>query len=93
MHLVVLDDDESIAQFMATVARDAAGRRRQSPHEADFQALVSATPPDAIMLDLQLGASDGVEQLHFLHSEGYGGAIVLISGFDCARARLGAADR
>ena len=93
MHLVALDDDESIAQFMATVARDRGWTAQTVTHEADFQALISATPPDAIMLDLQLGASDGVEQLHFLHSEGYGGAIVLISGFDCARTRLGAADR
>ena len=82
MHLVALDDDESIAQFMATVARDRGWTAQTVTHEADFQALISATPPDAIMLDLQLGASDGVEQLHFLHSEGYGGAIVLISGFD-----------
>jgi EAL domain-containing protein (putative c-di-GMP-specific phosphodiesterase class I)/ActR/RegA family two-component response regulator len=82
MHLVALDDDESIAQFMATVARDRGWTAQTVTHEADFQALISAAPPDAIMLDLQLGASDGVEQLHFLHSEGYGGAIVLISGFD-----------
>ena len=82
MHLVALDDDKSIAQFMATVARDRGWTAQTVTHEADFQALISAAPPDAIMLDLQLGASDGVEQLHFLHSEGYGGAIVLISGFD-----------
>ena len=34
------------------------------------------------MLDLQLGASDGVEQLRFLRGVGYSGTIVLMSGFD-----------
>ena len=60
----------------------AAGTREPSCDEAEFQALIRAAPPDAIMLDLQLGASDGIEQLHFLHSVGYRGAIVLMSGFD-----------
>ena len=50
--------------------------------EDEFQALVSASPPDAIMLDLQLANSDGVEQLQFLHDCHYAGAIVLMSGFD-----------
>ncbi|MEJ0071140.1 MAG: EAL domain-containing response regulator [Pseudomonadota bacterium] len=33
------------------------------------------------MLDLQLGAADGVEQLRFLHTRRYDGVIVLMSGF------------
>jgi EAL domain-containing protein (putative c-di-GMP-specific phosphodiesterase class I)/ActR/RegA family two-component response regulator len=82
MHLVVLDDDEPIAQFMATVASSRGWTARAVIHEAEFQALIRADPPDAIILDLQLGASDGVEQLRFLHSIGYDRAIVLTSGFD-----------
>ena len=82
MHLVVLDDDEPIAQFMATVASGRGWTARAVIHEAEFQALIRADPPDAIILDLQLGASDGVEQLRFLHSIGYDRAIVLTSGFD-----------
>jgi EAL domain-containing protein (putative c-di-GMP-specific phosphodiesterase class I) len=82
MHLVVLDDDESISLFIATVARERGWTADIAADEADFQARVRAAPPDAIMLDLQLGTSDGVEQLHFLNSVGYGGAIGLMSGFD-----------
>ncbi len=82
MHLVVLDDDEPIAQFMATVAGGRGWNARAVTHEAEFQSLVRAAPPDAIILDLQLGASDGIEQLRFLHSIGFTGAIVLMSGFD-----------
>jgi EAL domain-containing protein (putative c-di-GMP-specific phosphodiesterase class I)/CheY-like chemotaxis protein len=82
MHLVVLDDDESTALFMATVARKLGWTAQTVADEVDFQALINAAPPDAIMLDLQLGASDGVEQLRFLRSVGYSGTIVLMSGFD-----------
>jgi ActR/RegA family two-component response regulator len=82
MHLVVLDDDEPIAQFMAMVASGRGWNARAVIHEAEFQALILADPPEAIILDLQLGSSDGIEQLRFLHSVGYDGAIVLTSGFD-----------
>ncbi len=82
MHLVVLDDDEPIAQFMATVAGARGWDALAVTHEAEFQALIRAGQPDAIILDLQLGASDGIEQLRFLHGVGYHGAIVLMSGFD-----------
>ena len=82
MRLVVLDDDEAIAQFMAAVASDRGWDARAVMHEAEFQSLIRAAPPTAIILDLQLATSDGIEQLHFLHSVGYPGAIVLMSGFD-----------
>ena len=82
MRLVVLDDDEAIAQFMAAVASGRGWDARAVMHEAEFQALIRAAPPSAIILDLQLATSDGIEQLRFLHSVGYRGAIVLISGFD-----------
>jgi EAL domain-containing protein (putative c-di-GMP-specific phosphodiesterase class I)/ActR/RegA family two-component response regulator len=82
MYLIVLDDDESIGLFMATVARDNGWMARSVTDEAEFQRLVRTAQPDAIMLDLQLGSSDGIEQLHFLHDIGYLGAVVLMSGFD-----------
>ena len=34
------------------------------------------------LLDLQLGETDGVEQLRLLAEQQYGGALVLMSGFD-----------
>ena len=82
MRLVVLDDDEAIAQFMAAVASGRGWDARAVTREDEFQALIRASPPAAIILDLQLATSDGIEQLRFLHSVGYPGAIVLISGFD-----------
>ena len=39
--------------------------------------------PDAVFLDLQLGETDGVEQLRFLSVKGYDSPLVLMSGYDC----------
>jgi EAL domain-containing protein (putative c-di-GMP-specific phosphodiesterase class I)/ActR/RegA family two-component response regulator len=82
MRVIVLDDDEPIALSMATMANGHGWDARAVTREDEFQELIRAAPPDAIILDLQLGASDGIEQLHFLHGVGYSGAIVLMSGFD-----------
>ena len=82
MQLVVLDDDQAVAEFLASVGVSSGWAVHAVIREDEFQALVSASPPDAIMLDLQLANSDGVEQLQFLHDCHYAGAIVLMSGFD-----------
>src|SRR5579863_1344634 len=82
MRLIVLDDNESVTEFMATVASRRGWHVSTATHQAEFRALVNASPPDAIMLDLQLGESDGIEELRFLHSRSYAGAVVLMSGFD-----------
>lgn len=91
MYLVILDDNEPVAQFLASVGRGCNWRVDTVSNGTDFQALIAASPPDAIMLDLQLGSSDGVEQLHFLRELGFRGAIILMSGFD-ARVLASAGD-
>lgn len=67
---------------MVTVAMQLGWAAAAATEEAEFQSLIRAAPPDAILLDLQLGSTDGIQQLHFLHSQGYSGAIVLMSGLD-----------
>ena len=43
---------------------------------------VADMPPDVIVLDLQLGLHDGVQQIRTLAAQRFSGALVLISGFD-----------
>jgi EAL domain-containing protein (putative c-di-GMP-specific phosphodiesterase class I)/ActR/RegA family two-component response regulator len=81
MRLVVLDDDEAVATSMAGMAIVRGWDAQAVLHEAEFQALILAAPPDAILLDLQLGDSDGIEQLRFLQGIGFTGSVVLMSGF------------
>jgi EAL domain-containing protein (putative c-di-GMP-specific phosphodiesterase class I)/FixJ family two-component response regulator len=91
MDLLVVDDDERIIAFMSAVARKRGWTVGSATHETAFQAHFDLHRPDAIFLDLQLGASDGIEQLRFLHRRGFSGSVVLMSGFD-ARV-LGAAQK
>jgi EAL domain-containing protein (putative c-di-GMP-specific phosphodiesterase class I)/ActR/RegA family two-component response regulator len=82
MHLLVLDDDSRISAFIAAVALKRGWTVETSGTEAEFQKCHRAHLPDAVVLDLQLGATDGVEQLRFLRREDYAGMVVLMSGFD-----------
>jgi EAL domain-containing protein (putative c-di-GMP-specific phosphodiesterase class I)/CheY-like chemotaxis protein len=82
MQLIVLDDDEAIADYLASVAVACGWGVHAVQQDDAFQRLVTTSPPDAIMLDLQLAGSDGIEQLQFLRANHYSGAIVLMSGFD-----------
>jgi EAL domain-containing protein (putative c-di-GMP-specific phosphodiesterase class I)/FixJ family two-component response regulator len=80
--LLIFDDDAAIGRlvariaalggFAATAVTDAEAFRQSLQHE----------PPHIVMLDLQLGATDGVEQLRHLAERQYAGALILMSGFD-----------
>jgi EAL domain-containing protein (putative c-di-GMP-specific phosphodiesterase class I)/FixJ family two-component response regulator len=82
MHLLVLDDDEQIARFLANVAKGEGWSVDITTSAGDFQACYRQRRPDAIVLDLKLGDSDGIEQLGFLGKDNYSGDVVLMSGFD-----------
>lgn len=82
MFLIVLDDESRIAAIIAAVARERGWTVGVAVSDTEFQKLYAAIVPDAIMLDLRLGSSDGIEQLRFLQAAHYRGAVVLMSGFD-----------
>jgi EAL domain-containing protein (putative c-di-GMP-specific phosphodiesterase class I)/ActR/RegA family two-component response regulator len=82
MHLIILDDDDRISAFIAAVALERGWTVETSTTEAEFQKCHRAHLPDVVVVDLQLGATDGVEQLRFLRREAYAGLVVLMSGFD-----------
>ena len=82
LRLLTFDDDEAIGRLVTRVARllgfDAAFVTEQEAFRANLHRL----SPDLIVLDLQLGSTDGIEQLRFLAQQEYRGAIILMSGFD-----------
>jgi EAL domain-containing protein (putative c-di-GMP-specific phosphodiesterase class I)/ActR/RegA family two-component response regulator len=82
MRLIILDDDLATTEFMASVARRRGWDVETATHQARFRELVGTSPADAILLDLQLGDSDGIEELRYLSSQNYPGAVVLMSGFE-----------
>jgi len=82
MRLLILDDNLRIATLVAALARAQGWEAETASTGSEFQALYLARVPDGIMLDLQLGNSDGVEQMRFLRASQFLGAMALMSGFD-----------
>jgi EAL domain-containing protein (putative c-di-GMP-specific phosphodiesterase class I)/CheY-like chemotaxis protein len=82
MRILVLDDELKIGEFVERVAKKLGIAAALTTSVPDFQAQFAAAVPDAIVLDLQIGENDGIEQLRFLSSERYGNSIILMSGLD-----------
>jgi EAL domain-containing protein (putative c-di-GMP-specific phosphodiesterase class I)/FixJ family two-component response regulator len=82
MHVLVLDDDIAVGRTAVRMAA-LAGFEADAVTDADaFGTRLRGDPPDIVLLDLQLGATDGIEQLRVLASCKFAGAVVLMSGFD-----------
>jgi EAL domain-containing protein (putative c-di-GMP-specific phosphodiesterase class I)/ActR/RegA family two-component response regulator len=82
MRLLVFDDDEALGRLVARVA-DIAGLQATAVSEAEpFRQALRTEKPDVVVLDLQLGPTDGVEQVRYLADQDYRGSLVLMSGFD-----------
>jgi DNA-binding response OmpR family regulator len=59
--ILVVEDETSIASFVAMYLKNAGYTVRTSPTGADALAQVAADPPDLVVLDLMLPDIDGVE--------------------------------
>ncbi|MEQ8664907.1 MAG: EAL domain-containing response regulator [Rhodospirillales bacterium] len=80
--VLVVDDDEAVAQFVADVIEQIGGNGVVAHTFAEFQERAANHPIDAIMLDLSMPDQDGVEYLRHLQERDYQGSIALMSGFD-----------
>ena len=80
--LLVLDDDELVGAYIRRVAELIGLPCRTVATTADFVESLASSPPTDIVLDLQLGAADGVEMLRMLAAQRSKARIVLLSGFD-----------
>lgn len=82
MRVLVFDDDEATGRLVIRVAKLVGLEASAVTNTADFQHSLVNAPPQIIVLDLQLGPTDGIEQLRFLAERQFNGLLVLISGFD-----------
>lgn len=82
MRLLVFDDDEALGRLVARVA-GMAGLEATAVSEVEpFRQALRAERPQVVVLDLQLGPTDGIEQVRYLADQNYRGSLVLMSGFD-----------
>jgi EAL domain-containing protein (putative c-di-GMP-specific phosphodiesterase class I)/DNA-binding CsgD family transcriptional regulator len=80
--MLVFDDDAAVGRLVTRVATLAGLEAAAVTEPGAFRQSLADAPPQVILLDLQLGVTDGVEQLRYLAEQHYGGAIVVMSGFD-----------
>jgi EAL domain-containing protein (putative c-di-GMP-specific phosphodiesterase class I)/CheY-like chemotaxis protein len=82
MHVLIFDDDEAVGRVLVRAATWL-GIDAVAVNDPDaFDEQLRTNPPHIVILDLQLGATDGVKQLHVLADRKFSGAVVLMSGFD-----------
>lgn len=80
MRIIVFDDDPTPGRLVAECA-NLAGMQAAAVADAElFRQRVRSEQPEIIMLNLQLGATDGVEQLRLLAEWHYAGTLILMSG-------------
>ena len=82
MRALVLDDDPAFGRLVRTIADPVGFVTELTTDAAQFRSRYETDTPDVIVLDLQIGQTDGVEELRFLSNQGYRNSLVLMSGFD-----------
>jgi two-component system, OmpR family, response regulator len=83
--LLIIEDDEKIAQLIGHVAMDAEFAVRTATNVAAIAPAYDQFRPHVIVLDILMPDMDGFEVLKFLHEQGSRERIVILSGQDSYR--------
>jgi EAL domain-containing protein (putative c-di-GMP-specific phosphodiesterase class I)/DNA-binding CsgD family transcriptional regulator len=78
--VLVFDDDPAIGRMVVRVANMTGLDATAVADAASFEQILQQHVPQIVVLDLQLGATDGVEQLRLLATWKYTGVLILMSG-------------
>jgi EAL domain-containing protein (putative c-di-GMP-specific phosphodiesterase class I)/DNA-binding CsgD family transcriptional regulator len=82
MRLLVFDDDDAMGRLVVKIATLTGMEATAVTTAEAFAERMQSDPPEVIVLDLQLGLTDGVEQMRLLAGWRFAGALVLMSGYD-----------
>jgi EAL domain-containing protein (putative c-di-GMP-specific phosphodiesterase class I)/DNA-binding CsgD family transcriptional regulator len=82
MRVLVFDDDAAIGRLAVRIATMSGMEATVVSSAEAFAEHLRNDPPQAVLLDLQLGDTDGVKQMRVLADHQYAGAVVLMSGYD-----------
>jgi EAL domain-containing protein (putative c-di-GMP-specific phosphodiesterase class I)/DNA-binding CsgD family transcriptional regulator len=82
MRVLVFDDDAAIGHLVVRVAGMLGMEAAAVTDTAAFAEHLRTDPPQIVVLDLQLGDTDGVEQMRMLADQHYTGTLVLMSGYN-----------
>ena len=80
--LLLIDDELSVARFLAHAAEECGYEAIVTVTAESFRAQYVTADPDVVVVDLALPRSDGVELLRFLAEQRCAALVLIISGFD-----------
>lgn len=80
--LLVIDDEPTLAEFIASAARECGFNPVLTSDDRQFRDEFLAERPEIVALDLGMPGMDGVELLRFLADESFEAPVIIISGFD-----------
>jgi DNA-binding response OmpR family regulator len=80
--LLLIDDEPSLAEFMANAARTSGFEPIVTARDDEFREAFIANRPEMVALDLGMPGTDGVELTRFLAEQDYRGPVLIVSGFD-----------
>lgn len=80
--LLLVDDEPTLAEFLASAARETGFEPIVTSNDAEFREKFVDSPPDMVALDLGMPGMDGVELLRFLAAQDYHSPVLIVSGFD-----------
>lgn len=80
--LLLIDDEPTLAAFVAWAARMSGFEPIVTNRDPDFREAFDDDRPAMVVLDLGMPGMDGVELLRFLAERGFEGPVLIISGFD-----------
>ena len=80
--LLLIDDEPQLAAFVANAARMCGFDPISTDRDDDCRGRFVDDRPEMVALDLGMPGMDGVELLRFLADQGFGGPVLIISGFD-----------
>ena len=80
--LLLIDDEPQLAAFVANAAKMCGFDPISTDRDDDFRGRFVDDRPEMVALDLGMPGMDGVELLRFLSDQGFGGPVLIISGFD-----------
>ncbi|HEY8591408.1 MAG TPA: response regulator [Sphingomicrobium sp.] len=80
--LLLIDDEEALAEFLATAAEEAGFQPVITRRDEEFREAFLADRPDMVALDLGMPGMDGVELIRFLADNQCEAPVLIVSGFD-----------
>ena len=86
--LVIIDDEPEFGQFVRKVAEEMDFEVRVTTQATHFKEVYEAFDPTAIVLDVVMPETDGIELVNWLADRHYQGKLVIVTGFTPRYAEL-----